>query len=92
MAPTQDLRKQDDAPEESGMDDEEEEGDNDEQEAEESDRRQKKSVPRGIAAKYEKPSVIFQFKVDVISQTSLQFGSKYQQNLVWIYVIFDLYF
>lgn len=71
MAPTQDLRKQDDAPEESGMDEEEEEeGDNDEQEAEESGRQQKKSVPRGIAAKYEKPSVIFQFKVDGISLCS----------------------
>lgn len=73
MAPTQDLRKQDDAPEESGMDEEEEEeGDNDEQEAEESGsgRQQKKSVPRGIAAKYEKPSVIFQFEVDGISLCS----------------------
>lgn len=70
MAPTQDLRKQDDAPEESGMDEEEEEGDNDELEAEESGRQQKKSVPRGIAAKYESPSVIFQFKVDAISLCS----------------------
>lgn len=72
MAPTQDLRKQDAAPEESGMDEEEEEeeGDNDEPEAEESGRQQKKSVPRGIAAKYEKPSVIFQFKVDGISLCS----------------------
>ncbi|XP_011611808.2 small subunit processome component 20 homolog [Takifugu rubripes] len=51
VAPTQDLRKQDDAPEESGVDEEEEEGDDDEQEAEESGRQQKKSVPRGIAAK-----------------------------------------
>ncbi|XP_056878552.1 small subunit processome component 20 homolog [Takifugu flavidus] len=51
VAPTQDLRKQDDALEESGVDEEEEEGDDDEQEAEESGRQQKKSVPRGIAAK-----------------------------------------
>lgn len=59
VAPTQDLRKQDDAPEESGMDEEEEERDNDGQEAEEAGRQQKKSPPRGVVAKYENPSVIF---------------------------------
>lgn len=79
MAPTHDLRKQDDAPEESGMDEEEEERGNDGQEAEESGRQQKKSLPRGVAAKYENPSVIFQFKTRCNSfpcaQTSLHLGS-----------------
>lgn len=72
MAPTQDLRKQDDAPVESGMDEEEEERENDEQEAEESGRQHKTSVPRGIAAKYESPSVIFPFKVHVIDSLVLK--------------------
>lgn len=66
VAPTQDLRKKDDAPEESGMDEEEEEKENDEQEAAESGRQQRKSLPRGVAAKYENPSVFLQFKLDAI--------------------------
>lgn len=67
MAPTQDLRKRDDAPEESGMKEEaEEEGENDEQEEAESGRQQRKSLPRGVAAKYENPSVFLQFKLDII--------------------------
>lgn len=64
MAPTQDLRKRDDAPEESGMDEEEEERENDEQEAAESGRQQRKSLPRGIAAKYE--ICVSPVKLDVI--------------------------
>uniref|UniRef100_H3CN87 UTP20 small subunit processome component n=1 Tax=Tetraodon nigroviridis TaxID=99883 RepID=H3CN87_TETNG len=50
VAPTQDLRKRDDAPEGSGMD-EEEEREDDEEEAAESGRQQRKSLPRGVAAK-----------------------------------------
>lgn len=67
VAPTQDLRKQDER-EESGMDEEEEEErENDEQEAAESGRQQRKSLPRGVAAKYENSSVFLQFKLDVIN-------------------------
>lgn len=55
VAPTQDLRKRDDAPEEPGTDEDEEEGESDEQGAEEPGRLQRKSLPRGIAAKYENP-------------------------------------
>lgn len=69
VAPTQDLRKRADVPEESEMDEEEEEEEeqreNDEQEAAESGRQLRKSLPRGVAAKYESPSVFLQFKLDV---------------------------
>lgn len=56
VAPTQDLRKRDDGPEESEMDEEEEERESDEQEAAESGRQLRKSLPRGVVAKYENPS------------------------------------
>lgn len=69
VAPTQDLRKRANVPEESEMDEEEEEEEreNDDQEAAESGRQLKKSLPRGVAAKYENPSVFLQFKLDVIN-------------------------
>lgn len=64
VAPTQDLRKRDGAPEVSGMDEEEEdeEREYDEPEAPESGRQQRKCLPRGAAAKYDNPSVLLQFK------------------------------
>lgn len=76
VAPTQDLRKRANVPEESEMDEEEEEErESDEQEAAESGRQLRKSLPRGVAAKYENPSVFLQFKLDVKlsphAQTSL---------------------
>lgn len=44
--------------------DEEEEREDDEEEAAESGRQQRKSLPRGVAAKYENPSVFLRFKLD----------------------------
>lgn len=65
MAPTQDLRKRNDAaPEESGVTVvEEEEGEEreDEQEAEKAGRQQRKGLPRRAAAKYDHPLVLFFF-------------------------------
>lgn len=86
VAPTQDLRKRDDAPEESGMDEEEEEErENDEQEAAESGRQQRKSLPRGVAAKYENPSVFLRFKLDAIFLLVLH-------CIYYVYRSVDIYF
>lgn len=62
VAPTQDLRKRANVPEESEMDEEEEEeGESDEQEAAESGRQLRKSLPRGVAAKYETSLCLIKF-------------------------------
>lgn len=65
VAPTQDLRKRDDASlEESGMAVVEEE---EEQEEEETDRQQRKALPRRAAAKYDYPEGVSAFPLIVIT-------------------------
>lgn len=62
MAPTQDLRKRNDALEESGMAVVEEE--EEEREEEEAGRQQRKALPRRAAAKYDYPECCFYLPCD----------------------------